>query len=223
MPKATLTEKGSCVQTIWLDSVDSTQTFLLSALKEERYKPPVMVVARKQSLGKGSRGNVWASMEGNLFFSFALTKAMLPSDLPLSAASIYFSFLLKECLALWGSKAWVKWPNDFYLEEKKIGGTITTMYEEMLICGIGLNTHKAPKEFSILDVEVSHEELLKQYQKTLFNSPQWKMVLKKFEIEFDLSKRYTSHMQNSKVSLENATLCEDGSLMVDGQRMYSLR
>lgn len=56
---------------------------------------------------------------GNLFFSFVLKRNDLPSDLQIQSASIYFSYILKEVLALEGSKIWLKWPNDFYIDNKK--------------------------------------------------------------------------------------------------------
>ena len=33
----------------------------------------------------------------------------------------------------------IKWPNDFYIDDKKIGGTITNLSGKYVYCGIGTN------------------------------------------------------------------------------------
>lgn len=223
MHKVILTDKGWSVEIHYYKRLESTQLYLKEALKAGEVQTPVMVVADVQTGGIGSRGNQWQSEHGNLFFSFALHQTQLPADLPQSSIAIYVSFLLKMVLEDLGSKTWIKWPNDFYLEDSKIGGTITHKVEDNFICGIGLNLNKCVGNFSELDIDVGREELLDEYQKMLEKKPSWKMVLKKFEVEFELSRRFHTHKQNEKISLENAKLCEDGSILIDTQRIYSLR
>ena len=209
--------------TLWLESIDSTQRYLIDELKESRITEPTLVATKEQTAGKGSRGNEWLGLKDNLFFSFCLKKEKLPPDLPLSATSIYFSFLLKELLALEGSSIWMKWPNDFYLEKSKIGGTITNINASWFICGIGLNLVQAPNSFKYLDIEIDSEYLLDKYQKKLENLPSWKKVLKEFKIEFTKSKSFSTHVEGEKVALSSAELADDGALVINGQRIYSLR
>ena len=209
--------------TIWLDSVDSTQSYLLQALKQKSITTATMVAAHKQTAGKGSRGNDWLALDGNLFFSFCLEKKQLPTDLPLSATSIYFSFLLKKVLADFGSKLWMKWPNDFYLDDTKLGGTITNMSGEWFVCGIGLNLVAAPETFNHLDISIDKEKLLSEYEKSLKILPSWKKLLKEFQIEFTKSKKFSTHIGEEKVALTDAELADDGALILNGQRIYSLR
>lgn len=211
------------MQIYWFDELDSTQTFLNEKLKSGEYISPVAVVAHKQRKGIGSRGNEWIGLEGNLFFSFAISRDMLPSDLALESSSIYFSYILKECLDEEKSKLWLKWPNDFYLNNTKIGGTITYLKENNLVCGIGLNLLKSPEGFAHLDIEIDKKELLNKFFKKIEKKLSWKQIFSKYEVEFNLSKKYHTHYKNNKISLENASLNEDGSLMVNGQRIYSLR
>ena len=206
-----------------LKSVDSTQRYLLDALKEGTHEAPVCIVALSQDAGKGSRGNSWSGLEGNLFFSFAIFRSELPEDLKLESSSIYFTYLLKEVLSELGSESWLKWPNDFYLDENKIGGAITNLYKNMLICGIGLNTKVAPEGFSALDIEIENDALLKRYFEILKNPPKWKQIFSKYEVEFDKSRSYFTHRGDTKLSLQNARLLEDGSIECDGQRIFSLR
>ncbi len=122
-----------------------------------------------------------------------------------------------------GSKVWLKWPNDFYLEDKKIGGALTNLYGEILVCGIGLNIKQAPKGFEILDIDISQNLLLDSYFKKLEKSFSWKQIFSKFELEFERSRMTATTLNQQKVSLKNATLLDDGSVVCNGQRIYSLR
>jgi hypothetical protein len=45
-----------------------------------------------------------------------LSKKDLPADLPLASTSIYFSFIMKKRLESMGEALWLKWPNDFYIQ-----------------------------------------------------------------------------------------------------------
>lgn len=211
------------MQILSLESVDSTQTYLLEALKQETLSTPVCVSAKRQESGKGSRGNSWNGLQGNLFFSFAIDRNSLPQDLRLESSSIYFTYLLKELLAEKGSGLWLKWPNDFYMNDTKIGGVITNLHKEILVCGIGLNTKVAPQGFAKLDIEIENEMLLKAYFDILKNPPSWKNVFSNYALEFDRSRSYFTHNGESKIALKNARLLEDGSLECDGKRIFSLR
>ena len=86
----------------WLESVDSTQQYALDAIKAKALQPPFAVVADVQTAGRGSRGNSWTGLAGNLFFSFAVDRSALPHDLKLESCSIYFAFLFKEALKHFG-------------------------------------------------------------------------------------------------------------------------
>lgn len=215
--------KGWALQIISLESVDSTQRYLIDGLKSGEIIPPAAVTAKRQTFGKGSRDNRWIGYEGNLFLSFAIQLSALPKDLKLESASIYFSYLLKETLAEAGSKIWLKWPNDLYIEERKIGGVITNLIDDAVICGIGLNCVEAPEGFGTLDVSVIQSQLLETYFCKINKSPGWKQIFSKYELEFDKCRVFCTHRGEGTVLLEKAILMSDGSINCDGQRMYSLR
>lgn len=201
----------------------STQSELLSALKSGELKAPCMLVANAQSGGFGSRGNSWQSDEGNLFLSFALGVDALPDDLELCSASIYFAFLMAEILRQKGSKVWLKWPNDFYVSEKKIGGVIATKSGENLVCGIGINLRFAPEYAGILDINIDKIELIKNYEKYLENLPKWNEILSKLLLEFQKSKKFSVHIEGKLVSMEKAMFQSDGSIIINGKKVYSSR
>ncbi|RXJ99378.1 biotin--[acetyl-CoA-carboxylase] ligase [Arcobacter sp. CECT 8989] len=211
------------MEIINLKEVDSTHTYLKELIKKDGFTNAICVSADYQSNGIGSRGNSWEGKEGNLFFSFVISKNDLPDDLQLQSASIYFSYILKEVLQSQGSKLWLKWPNDFYIDNKKIGGTITTATKDLLYCGIGLNLEHINSDFGVLDIKIDKMYILKLYFKSLEKKSSWKEIFNYFQIEFQKSRKYKATIENKKISLENAILNSDGSIQIDDKKVFSLR
>jgi len=180
-------------------------------------------MAKEQTAGVGSRDNSWEGGEGNLFFSFAVSLESLPSDLPLSSASIYFSYIMREVLAKYESDIWLKWPNDLYHDSSKIGGTITKKVDTTLLCGMGVNLKKNSNGFKALNLNVEPIILLKEYLEGLEKYPSWKQIFSQYRIEFERSREFSTHIDGVRKSLKNAILSEDGSLIIDNKRAYSIR
>ncbi len=145
------------------DSLPSTQTYLLEKLKSNELKAPVLVLAKNQSAGIGSRGNIWESVESALTFSLALNASDLPKDLPMQASALYLGFLFKEVLKELGSQTWLKWPNDLYLGGQKIGGVLVNVYKGMRVCGIGVN--RVSTKWACLDIGVSDDLIIEGFLK----------------------------------------------------------
>jgi len=211
------------LETLSLDSVDSTHTYLKNYIKKYSYKKPIAIVTLNQINGVGSRENNWEGKNGNLFFSFVLNKSLLPMDLPIQSYSIYFSYILKLCLKDLGSATWLKWPNDFYINDKKIGGTITNLSSELVYCGIGLNLKEVSSFYGYLDIKVNIEKLLKNYFALVESKILWKQIFSKYLIEFKQSKQYKTTVGNEKVSLQDAILNDDGSICINNKKVFSLR
>nr|WP_315106872.1 biotin--[acetyl-CoA-carboxylase] ligase [uncultured Campylobacter sp.] len=205
------------------DSVPSTQKVLVEGLRNGEIRPPFALVAKEQTQGVGSRNNTWSGLEGNLFFSFCMSETALPGDLKGESASIYFSVIMREVLAARGSKIWLKWPNDFYVGDRKIGGTLTTRVGEIYVCGMGINLKNAPENAGILDIYVSPSAAVGEFCKRLQTAPSWAEVFKKFEGEFEKSREFITHFEGEEVALKDAKLLPDGSLDIGGRRVFSLR
>ena len=176
-----------------------------------------------QTHGVGSRGNRWHTEEGNMFVSFSLPLSSLVDDLKIESASLYYSYILKETLQLFGSKVWLKWPNDFYVGELKIGGMITTVVGQDIVCGFGLNIKRAPIGFGRLDIDLERLLLLKRYFENLEKKVLWKQVFSNYKLEFHHNKDFYTHVKGEKINLGDALLQSDGSLEINGERIYSLR
>ena len=204
-------------------TLPSTQTYLVEALQKSILHAPVAVLTLEQNAGVGSRDNKWSGGEGNFFASIALKLEDLPEDLPLSSASIYFSFIMKQTLLELGENIWLKWPNDFYKNDEKIGGTITKKVNDTLVCGIGLNLKKSQNGYSALQSDISPQNLLEKYLLALEKFPKWKQIFSEYEVEFELSRKFSVHIENYQKSLSDATLQADGSLTIEGEKVFSLR
>ena len=210
------------MEIIYLANCDSTQTRLIEALKNGELEAPVILTAASQSAGYGSRANLWESEAGNLYFSFALKQDTLPDDLPLSAISIYFAYLMTQVLRSLGSSAWLKWPNDFYLEQK-IGGILSTKLRGFVVCGIGINIAKAPIYAQTLDIDIEPMTLLSHFEKSLKNLPKWKEILSKFLLEFEKSKKFSVHIDGKATPLRDASLADDGAIIINNKKVYLAR
>jgi BirA family biotin operon repressor/biotin-[acetyl-CoA-carboxylase] ligase len=208
---------------IRLNEVNSTHIYLKEYIQTNGYVEPLCIVTDYQTNGIGSRGNSWTGKKGNLFFSFVISIYELPEDLPLQTISIYVSYILKSILKNLASNVWIKWPNDFYINNKKIGGTITNMSKNLVYCGIGLNLLEVEEDFGKLDIKVDVDNLLQNYFLELEKKISWKQIFSDFKIEFQLSKKFQTTIDNQKVSLEHAILNEDGSIQVNNKKVFSLR
>lgn len=208
---------------IFLNEVTSTHSYLKEYIQLNGFDVPLCIATTLQTNGIGSRGNTWVGKEGNLFFSFVMQKNKLPEDLPLQSSSIYFSYVLKKVLAYHGSSVWLKWPNDFYIEHKKIGGTITSVNNELIYCGIGLNLFAVEEEYGQLDIKMSPNEILNDYFLKLEKLISWKHIFSEFKIEFQKSRFSESTVNDEKVSLKNAVLNDDGSISLGNTKVFSLR
>jgi len=205
------------------ETLPSTQQYLLREIDRGEITEPTAVIAAEQTAGIGSRENSWAGGVGNFFASIAVDESMLPEDLPLASASIYFAFLMKEVLRESVEAVWLKWPNDLYLGSEKVGGVITRKRAAFLVVGIGINLKKNQNGYSSLDTDISPLILLNIFLERVKKKPKWKQVFSQFKIEFDLNKSYFTHYQGERIAMQDAILCSDGSLTIEGEKVYSLR
>ncbi|MGL2555423.1 biotin--[acetyl-CoA-carboxylase] ligase [Helicobacter pylori] len=198
------------------DSLPSTQIYLLEKLKSNELKAPVLVLAKNQSAGIGSRGNIWESVESALTFSLALNASDLPKDLPMQANALYLGFLFKEVLKELGSQTWLKWPNDLYLGGQKIGGVLVNIYKGMRVCGIGVN--RVSTKWACLDIGISDDWIIEGFLKKIEENLFWGEVLSKYALEFHRSNSFNFHNDwGEVVSLKDAELLEDGRICIKGK------
>lgn len=109
-----------------------------------------LVVADKQTKGKGRLGRYWESPAGTGIW---MSLILRPNILPQFASQLTLIAGLNVCEAIeevTGLEAKIKWPNDVVINNKKVCGILTEMSAEMelinyVIVGIGINANM--KEF----------------------------------------------------------------------------
>ena len=208
----------------YFDRIDSTQRYAVAALKAKRLKPPFCIFATYQNDGIGSKGRSWEGERGNFFASFAMPLAALPNDLPPVSASIYFMMLMKETLSELGEGGlWVKWPNDIYKEDKKVAGCITTLIQDVMVCGIGVNLKQTKRFSGSLASVKDPQKVLKHHLRKLQEMPSWTEIFKQFEIEFSNNSGVVIQEGEMLFDLTNATLQKDGTIMIDGKVVVGAR
>ena len=211
------------MEIIYYECLDSTQKKLVELVREGKINSNTAIVAKKQTAGVGSRSNSWKAKEGDLLFSFAIKKEDTPKDLPISSASIYFAFLMKEVLSSLTQNCWLKWPNDIYIKNKKCGGVITQLLKGYYIVGIGINLVKRENDFAYCNIKKDVKEVLNSYFMLLKKREKWQEVFSKYRIEFKNKNEFLTTINGRKIAIKSATLASDGALIVENERIYSLR
>ena len=132
---------------VYAEELSSTNTFLMD--KKNGYNTSgTVVLAEKQTSGKGRKDRVWYSApDSNLTFSILLTKdKFLTSNSSLInfAASLAVAFSIDNLYQL---KTELKWPNDVLLDGKKTSGILIESTSqgnkiERFVVGIGVNVNQ---------------------------------------------------------------------------------
>lgn len=131
-----------------IEQTDSTNAYL-QRLQAMTDICGCVVVASKQTAGKGMGSNTWESAEGqNLTFSIAFDMSFLPAAMQFQLSKAVPLGILKALKEAVPEKTFeIKWPNDIYCENRKIGGilinsTIKGTMMDVSIIGIGLNVNQ---------------------------------------------------------------------------------
>lgn len=100
----------------------------------------LIVRAGTQTLGMGRDGSSWHSPLGGLWLSFDLIHSARVASFPLYVGFCLWE-LLSELFHLQDLK--VKWPNDLFLEGKKLAGILCSYHQNnsKYQIGIGINTN----------------------------------------------------------------------------------
>lgn len=124
---------------------------LAKELAETGAPEGTLVLAEEQTGGRGRRGRAWHSPAGaNLLFSVLLRPAVQVDGV--FALTMGLALSAVEALeALAGVGARIKWPNDIYAGEKKLGGLLTEFSARgknvaWVVLGLGLNVSWYPED-----------------------------------------------------------------------------
>lgn len=193
--------------------IDSTNNFAKTL--DGSAPDGTVIVAEKQTGGKGRLGRVWSSLKGGLYFTLFLT----PKIDPMKASKLtqVAAATLVKVLRNMNISAEIKWPNDIYLNGKKLTGILTEMKCEIdcinyILIGIGINVNIDSSEFNDEVKENATSLLIEEGHK--FNRTE---ILTSFLNIFE--KLYIDVIENDDFS-DVVSLCRKYSMLIDKQAYW---
>ena len=130
---------------IWLEEIESTNRYAREHICE--LDNLSVVAAEFQSSGKGQGDHKWHSKPGeNMLISIILKNTLIKPSEQLQISDITAASVV-ELLESHGIKAWIKPPNDIWVDTKKICGILIEQslrgnHISWSIIGIGLNVNQ---------------------------------------------------------------------------------
>ncbi|MDD5255151.1 MAG: biotin--[acetyl-CoA-carboxylase] ligase [Candidatus Omnitrophica bacterium] len=159
---------------LYLESVASTMDAALQA-GIDGASEGTAVVAEAQTKGRGRLGRQWSSPKYKGIYMSLILRPDLP---PLYTPVLTLLVAVGVCRAIKevaGLDAKIKWPNDIFLNNKKLGGILTELNAEMditrfVVAGLGLNVNNDGKSlppgatslYEHSGAHVSRAELLRE-------------------------------------------------------------
>lgn len=152
----------------YFTTTPSTQKEAFRMLSET--KDSFMVVAEEQTQGRGRFDRHWDSPGKTGIYISLVLRPNIPIT-EIIRFNLFISLAISKSLdEAFGVDTGIKWPNDIYLDDKKICGFLTEVVSESgvinaIICGIGINIFKddsrlkIPTATSIEDIIGSSEKI----------------------------------------------------------------
>jgi BirA family transcriptional regulator, biotin operon repressor / biotin---[acetyl-CoA-carboxylase] ligase len=224
---------------IFFDSLESTNDYAKALLEKEKPKDFTIIHTLHQTKGRGQRGNNWISGQG-----LNLTASWIHYPFNFKIADFFFLNIwvalavydaLSEILPNHHSIK-IKWPNDIYVEDKKIAGILieNTIEKDNIVSsviGIGLNVNqneflsleKATSLQIILQKSLSIDQLLLNLNASLIakvNLMKHRKIMKdiyqKHLYQLNETKRYESNSGELNGQIIGVT--DNGLLMIESEQ-----
>ena len=221
-------------KTYFLETCESTNIEARKLIENQDFE---LVVADSQKLGRGRRGRAFVSDTGGVYMSYIIKPDMPPrySMLINLAAGLAVFDTLKE----YGFEPFLKYPNDIYINGKKVCGILTETLADVdtlmwAIVGIGVNVNNLIDR-NLKEIAVSLYDIL---GKKLVRAEIIKEIIKNFDyyLTQDIVMQYKQKCamigtdiiiindDNTKSNVIAEDIREDGLLIVsrDGQKQLAI-
>ena len=157
------------------EEVESTNDYLIEFANPYEY---CLCVAESQTKGRGRNLKKWQSPKyENIYMSLSFSSNHELQNF--SSFSLVSALAIHNVLMRQNIFTEIKWPNDIYLNEKKIGGilieTLAKGKENLIVVGIGLNVFmennsEIERDWTSLklefeDIEIDRNELISEIAK----------------------------------------------------------
>jgi BirA family biotin operon repressor/biotin-[acetyl-CoA-carboxylase] ligase len=233
-------------QLYFLPVCESTNSEAQQLLIKNEATEGCTVVTAEQTKGRGQRGNSWEAEPGkNITLSVVLSPSFLLARQQFHlnmAVSLAVLDLLREHGL---HEAQVKWPNDLYFQDKKLGGilienTINSYQIQHSIAGIGLNVNQlrfgtttatsmakvSGRELEVEKVTVRLLELLEKRYLELRNGKVSKLRHEYLQAMYRFQEVHPFVVEGQQVQGQIVGVDEDGRLAVEIEkqlRYFSLK
>ena len=227
-------------QAHYFDSIDSTQSQALKMASEIKNNGAI-IIAEKQTGGRGRSGRNWVSPKGGIWFSVILHPKFDISNITLFpiASSLALSYAIEKICEI---STELKWPNDLTIKGKKLAGMLVdASFEsnkiENLVLGVGINFNVNIKEIekklkktenyygiSSLNEHKNKGEAIKLIQSFLLelekiyeelNKNQTKKIIREWtKRSSTIGKKIEINTNEGKIKGEAIRIDNDGGLMI---------
>jgi len=127
-------------QVLWYPEVGSTND-IAGVMAERGAAEGLVVLADRQTAGRGRLGRSWASPSGaGIYVSVVLRPSMTTATLLPIAAGVAVAEGIASATAL---SPHVKWPNDVHISGRKLAGILAEGAVGHVVLGIGINVASA--------------------------------------------------------------------------------
>ena len=189
---------------IRIKSTDSTNLLLKELAREQDLKHGTVLITESQTAGRGLTGNSWESEpKKNITCSLLLHPTFLAIKQNFILSKV-ISLGMKDLLDNYVQSVSIKWPNDMYIESRKIAGILIENEFQggrflQSIVGVGLNVNQevflsnAPNPISLkqilkkdLDLDVVLEVMIQRIM-------HWYEILQKGDLDL-ITKTYDNSL-----------------------------
>ncbi len=209
-----------------LKEVDSTNNFLKELLSNSKPLPEgTVIMAENQYAGRGQQQNGWHTEPGkNLTFSILLKPHFLSITNQFDLIRAVSLGVFDALEPLLGEKLKIKWPNDIYCENYKLGGMLIENIVQgsqikNSVIGIGLNINQEsfpvtlPNARSLKQILHADYDLITLLSEICRNIEAWYLNLKAGNVAF-VRKTYLSRLYwlNESKSFKTGNITFDGTI-----------
>ncbi len=136
------------------EKIDSTQDWAKENFHSFDLSKLHVITATQQSKGRGRSNRHWYSPEGaGLYVTFSFFVPHLKFSF--NPLSLVTGLTFAEVLQKLGLQVLLKWPNDVYVNNKKLGGILTETKEiqggRIFFVGVGININMKPDELAHIE------------------------------------------------------------------------
>lgn len=198
---------------IRLDTVDSTNNYAANLIKLSTPPDGTVITAQEQTHGKGQRGAAWVAHKGENLLSSIIVYPQVLDSTNMFVLSQATALACKETFESFCDKdVMVKWPNDIYVDSKKLGG-ILIEYNwveskiQSAIIGMGLNINQGkfenPKATSLRNIIQKHTPVDQFLEKLLERFEHWYLKLQSRQFDIIRNEYFMHLFKRNEMSIYN--------------------